>query len=79
MAMNTGWFPRIAYIHIKRGNKEMSKIDAQKEEVYLPEFYCHDLTYHVGGFIFTLPKGNHLQTFLTPKDNLIIETNPKHL
>ena len=61
----------------KRDNKEMAQVDVQKEDVYLPEFYSYDLTYHVGGFIFTLPKGNHIQNFLTPKDNLISETNPE--
>ena len=72
--MNSGWFPRIAYIYKKRDNKETAQVDVQKEDVYLPEFYSYDLTHHVGGFIFTLLKGNHLQNFLTPKDNLINET-----
>ena len=61
----------------KRDNKETAQADVQKEDVYLPEFYSYDLTYHVVGFIFTLPKGNHLHNFLTPKDNLINETTPE--
>ena len=77
MAMSSGWFPEIAYIYKKRDNKETAQVDVQKEDVYLPEFYSYDLTYHVGGFIFTPPKGNHLQNFLTPKDNLINETTPE--
>ena len=51
----------------------------KKEDVYLPEFYSYDLTYHVGGFIFTLPKGNDLQNLLTPKDNLINEPTPEEI
>ena len=58
----------------KRDNKETAQVDVQKEDVYLPEFYSYDLTHHVGGFIFILLKGNHLQNFLTPKNNLINET-----
>ena len=77
--MNSGCFPRIAYIYKKRYNKETAQVDVQKEEVYLPEFYSYDLTYHVGGFIFTLPKGDHLQNLLTPKDNLINEMTPEKI
>ena len=33
----------------------MSQVDVQKEDVYLSGFDSYDLTYHVGGFIFTLP------------------------
>ena len=79
MVMNSGCFPRIAYIYKKRYNKETAQVDVQKEEVYLPEFYSYDLTYHVGGFIFTLPKGDHLQNLLTPKDNLINEMTPEKI
>ena len=75
--MNSGWFPRIAYIYKKRDNKETAPVNVQKEDIYLPEFYSYDLTYHVGGFIFTLPKGKHLQNLLTPKDNLINEKTPE--
>ena len=77
--MNSGCFPRIAYVYKKRYNKETAQVDVQKEEVYLPEFYSYDLTYHVGGFIFTLPKGDHLQNLLTPKDNLINEMTPEKI
>ena len=76
MVMNSGWFLRIAYIFKKRCNKETTQVDVKKEDVYLPEFYSYDLTYQVGGLIFTLPKGNDLQNLLTPKDNLINEPNP---
>ena len=75
--MNSGWFPRIAYIYKKRNNKEM--VDVQKEDIYFPEVYSYDLTYHVGVFIFTLPKGNHLQNLLTPKDNLINKAAPQKI
>ena len=77
--MNSGWFPRIAYIYKKRNNKETTQVDVQKEDIYLPEFYSCDLTYHVGGFIFTLPKDNHLQNLLTPKNKLINETAPQKI
>ena len=77
--MNSGCFPRIAYIYKKMYNKETAQVDVQKEEVYLPEFYSYDLTYHVGGFIFTLPKGDHLQNLLTLKDNLINEMTPEKI
>ena len=75
--MNSSWFPRIAYISKKRYNEETAQVDVQKEDVYLPAFYSYDLNYHVGGFIFTIPKGNHLQNLLAPKDNLINETTPE--
>ena len=74
--MNSGWYPRIAYIYKKMDNKETLPVDVQKEDIYFPEFYSYDLTYHVGSFIFTLPKANHLQNLLTPKENLINETTP---
>ena len=28
----------------------------------------------MAGFVFTLPKSNHLENLLTPKDNLLNET-----
>ena len=77
--MNSAWFPRISYIYKKRDNKEMAPVDVQKEDIYFPEFYSYDLTYHFDGFIFTLPKGNHLQNLLSPKDNLINETTPQKI
>ena len=77
--MNSGWFPRIAYIYKKRDNKETAQVDVQREDIYLPEFYSYDLIYHVGGFIFTLPKDKHLENLLTPKDNLINETAPQKI
>ena len=52
----------------------MAPVDVRKEDIYFPEFYSYDVTYHVGGFIFTLLKGNHLQNLLIPKNNLINET-----
>ena len=77
--MNSGWFPRIAYIYKRRDDKEMAQVDVQREDIYLPEFYSHDLIYHVGGFIFTLPKDKHLENLLTPKANLINETAPQKI
>ena len=77
--INSGWFPRIAYIYKKRDVKETAQADVQKEDIYLPEFYSYDLTYHVVTFIFTLPKDNHLQNLLAPKDNLINETTPEKI
>ena len=77
MVLNSGCFPRIAYIYKKGGNKET--VDVQKEDIYFPEVYSYDLTYHVGVFIFTLPKDNHLQNLLTPKDNLINKAAPQKL
>ena len=55
----------------------MAPVDVRKEDIYFPEFYSYDVTYHVGGFIFTLPKGNHVQNLLTPKANLINKTTPQ--
>ena len=77
MVLNSGWFPKIAYIYKKGDNKET--VDVQKEDIYFPEVYSYDLTYHVGVFIFTLPKDNHLQNLLTPKDNLINKAAPQKL
>ena len=57
----------------------MVLVDVQKEDIYLTEFYSYDLIYHVGGFIFTVPKDNHLQNLLTLKDNLIKETTPQKI
>ena len=57
----------------------MAPVDVQKEDIYFPEFYSYDLTYHVGGFISTLPKGNHLQNWLTLKENLINERTPQKI
>ena len=62
-----------------RDNKETAPVDVQKEDIYFPEFYSYGLTYDVGSFIFTLPKGNHLQNLLTPKDNLVNETTPQKI
>ena len=36
MAINSGWFPRIAYIYKKRDNQETAQVHVQKEDVYLP-------------------------------------------
>ena len=63
----------------KRDNKGTAPVDVQKEDIYFPEFYSHDLIYLVGSFIFTLPKGNHLQNLSTSKDNLINETIPQKI
>ena len=63
----------------RRDNKETALVDVQKEDIYFPDYYAYDLTYHVGGFIFTLVKGNHLQNLLTPKDSLINETTPQKI
>ena len=63
MVMNSGWFPRIAYIYKTKDNKETRTVDVQIEDIYFLEFYSYDLTYHVGDLIFILPKGNHLQNF----------------
>ena len=62
-----------------RDNKETAPVDVQKEDIHFPEFCSYDLIYHVGGFIFTLPKGNHLQNLATSKDNLINETTPQKI
>ena len=62
-----------------RDNKETAPVDVQKEDIHFPEFSSYDLIYHVGGFIFTLPKGNHLQNLSTSKDNLINETIPQKI
>ena len=66
------------YMYKKRekSSTTITSRDVQKEDVYLPDFCYHDLTY-LNGFIFTLPKSNHLQNLLTPKDNLLKETAPK--
>ena len=77
--MNSAWFPRIAYIYKKRDYKETAPVDVQKEDIYFSQFCSYDLTYHVGGFTFTLPKGSHFQNLLTPKDNLINETTPQKI
>ena len=74
-----GFQELLTSIKKKRGKKETPQEHVQKEDIYLPEFYSYDLNYHVGGFIFTLPKDNHLQSLLTPKDNLINETTPQKI
>ena len=40
----------------------------------MPDFYSHDLTHHINGFVFTFPGGSHLQNLLTPKEHLLNET-----
>ena len=79
MTMNSNWFPIIAYIYKKRDDKETAQVDFKKEDVDLSEFYSYNLTYHVGGFTSTLPKVNHLQNLLNPKDILINEATPEKI
>ena len=55
----------------------MTNQDIQREATYLPYFYYHDLTYHISGFIFRLPKGNHLKHLLTANTDLLSDTIPK--
>ena len=45
----------------------------------MPDFYSHDLTHHINGFVFTFPGGSHLQNLLTPKEHFLIETTTETL
>ena len=65
------------YIYKKKHNGYISNQTAQKGDVYLPDFYYYDVGHQVAGYAFTIPKSNHLQTLLTPKDNLLTETTPE--
>ena len=38
----------------------------QKGGIFLPDFYYYNIGHHVAGFVFTLPKSNHLHKLLTP-------------
>ena len=69
-------FPNNMYIY-KENNCYISNQTVQKGDVYLPDFYYYHIGHHVSDFVFTLPKSNHLQTLLTPKDNLLNETTPE--
>ena len=64
-------------IFIKKHNGYISNQNVQKGDVYLPDFYYYDIDHHVARLAFTLPKSNHLQNLLTPKDNLLNETTPE--
>ena len=45
----------------------------------MPDFYSHDLTHHINGFVFMFPGGSHLQNLLTPKEHLLNETTTETL
>ena len=60
---------------MKRNNVYISNQAVQKGDVYLPDFYYYNIGHHVAGFVFTLPKSNHLQKLFTPTNNLLNETN----
>ena len=49
----------------------------QKGDIFLPDFYYYNIGHHVAGFVFTLPKSNHLHKLLTPRNNWLNEATPK--
>ena len=65
------------YIYKKKHNGYISNQTALKSGIYLQDFYYYYISHHVAGFVFMLPKSNHLQNLLTPKDNLLNETTPE--
>ena len=73
------YFPQILFFYQKSNDLSIYNQDVQKEDIHLPDFYYLDLGYHASCFVFTLPKSNHLQNLLTPKDNLLNETIPEKI
>ena len=74
---NLTHFPRNMFIYKKNHNGYISNQTALKSGIYLQDFYYYYISHHVAGFVFMLPKSNHLQNLLTPKDNLLNETTPE--
>ena len=63
-------------ISIKKDNKNTAMVYVSKEDIFLSNFYSHDLTHHVNGFVFTFLCGSHLQNLLL-KENMLSETTTK--
>ena len=68
---NIGWFPRRLYIYKKKDNRDTPLVDVTKEDIFLPDFYSYDLTYHVNGFVLRFLGSSNLQNLQTPKENLL--------
>ena len=64
---------------IKKHNVYISNQVVQKGDVYSPDLYYYNIGHHMTGFVFTLPKGNHLQKLLTSANNWLNETTPKRI
>ena len=71
--VNGSCFFQILFVYQKKNNLSIYNQDVHKEDICLPDFYSQNLGYHASGFVFTLPKNNHLQNLLTPKKNLLNE------
>ena len=63
----------------KKNNVYISNQAVPNSDVYLPDFHYYNIGHHVAGFVFTIPKGNHLQKLLTPTDNLLNEMTPERV
>ena len=75
--LNSLYFLQILFVYQKKDNLSIYNQDVQIEDIYLSDFYYQDLGFYPSCFAFTLPKSNHLQNLLTPKDNLLNKTTPE--
>ena len=53
------------YVYQKKYDLSIYNQVAQKEEIYLPDFYYQDRGYHASGIVFTISKSNNFQNNLT--------------
>ena len=58
--VNSSCFFQILFVYQKKNNLSIYNQDVHKEDICLPDFYYQNLGYHASGFVFTLPKNNHL-------------------
>lgn len=77
--VNSSCFFQILFVYQKNNNLSIYNQDVHKEDICLPDFYYQNLGYHASGFVFTLPKNNHLQNLLTLWDILLNETTPERI
>ena len=47
-----------------------------EEDVFLTDFYSHDIGFTLHGIVLSLPNSESMQNLLTPKDNLVNDLNP---
>ena len=52
-------------------NRNTPLVDVTKEDIFLPDFYSYDLTYHVNSFVLRFLGSSNLQNLQTPKENLL--------
>ena len=77
--LNSSYFPKLMNIYKIKNNLFIVDEDVQNEDIDLSDFYYQHQGFHTHGFVFTLPKNNHLQNLLTLWDILLNETTPERI